>query len=184
MIYQSTSSKSIFSSSRPGNEKIRSPITHDKTQQQPNVTDVITDADVHKINMIPNPFELFEGTFSNGLRCHQRRPLSTRSTGLYGLHKAHDQRMRLSALDEPAHTAAPAASTQTPPLPTRYPGVGADFKEWGSENTAGWTAVSNTPEYVMNSMLMLYMTTIPSAKVIDLMAEEKDPNRSFHDHYK
>ncbi|KAE9359935.1 hypothetical protein PF008_g2029 [Phytophthora fragariae] len=47
----------------------------------------------------------------------------------------------------------------------------------------GWTAVSNTLEYVMNSMLMLYITPIPSAKGIELMSKEKDPSKTWPEHY-
>ncbi|GMF35798.1 unnamed protein product [Phytophthora fragariaefolia] len=47
----------------------------------------------------------------------------------------------------------------------------------------GWTAVSNTLEYVTNRMLMLYMTPIPSAKGMELMSKEKDPSKIWPEHY-
>nr|CCA18751.1 conserved hypothetical protein [Albugo laibachii Nc14] len=37
-----------------------------------------------------------------------------------------------------------------------------------------WTAMSNTLEFVMNSMLLLYMTPIPSTKWIEMISVEKD----------
>ncbi|POM64351.1 Hypothetical protein PHPALM_20126 [Phytophthora palmivora] len=92
-----------------------------------------------------------------------------------------------------------------------YTGVGADFKTWGlrfllrlgaaQQMTARdgklegaalnyyekmlpvWTSVSNTLEHGMNSMLMLYMTPIPATKGIEIMASEKDRNRTWPEHY-
>ncbi|POM73121.1 Hypothetical protein PHPALM_10061, partial [Phytophthora palmivora] len=46
-----------------------------------------------------------------------------------------------------------------------------------------WTSVSNTLEHVMNCMLMLYMTPIPATKGIEIMAFEKDRNRTWPEHY-
>ncbi|POM60765.1 LOW QUALITY PROTEIN: hypothetical protein PHPALM_30354, partial [Phytophthora palmivora] len=46
-----------------------------------------------------------------------------------------------------------------------------------------WTSVSNTLEHAMNSMLMLYMTPIPATKGIEIMASEKDRNRTWPEHY-
>uniref|UniRef100_A0AAV1V5G9 Uncharacterized protein n=1 Tax=Peronospora matthiolae TaxID=2874970 RepID=A0AAV1V5G9_9STRA len=46
-----------------------------------------------------------------------------------------------------------------------------------------WCAVSNTLEHVMNSMLMLYMTPIPSTKGIDLMTREKEHSKTWPEHY-
>ena len=41
-----------------------------------------------------------------------------------------------------------------------------------------WMAMSNTLEFVMNSMLLLYMTPIPSTKGIKMMSVEKDRSKT------
>uniref|UniRef100_A0AAV1TE31 Polyprotein n=1 Tax=Peronospora matthiolae TaxID=2874970 RepID=A0AAV1TE31_9STRA len=46
-----------------------------------------------------------------------------------------------------------------------------------------WSSVSNTLEHVLNSMLLLYMTPIPSTKGIELMISEKDQNKTWPEHY-
>ncbi|OWZ00805.1 hypothetical protein PHMEG_00027929 [Phytophthora megakarya] len=46
-----------------------------------------------------------------------------------------------------------------------------------------WVEVSHTPEYVMNSMLRLCMTLIPSTKGIEMMTAEKDRTKTWPEDY-
>lgn len=48
---------------------------------------------------------------------------------------------------------------------------------------AGRTAVSNALDHTMNSMLILYMAPMSSAKSIERMSKEKSPIKTMPEHY-